>query len=191
MTLLSPDPSAPVIGQERLPFPARAARRRDLTARVIDFYADESSALDEREYDDWLALLDSSFVYQVPVPLLREDPSLPRHSTHAMLFEATKHTLTLKLGRTHQQHAWSDRPGATTRHFVSAVRVFATDSASDFRVESNVLATWNRGPQESVMMPAARQDVLRLTDSQEFLLVRRRVLLDAEVPNHYQLSLIY
>ncbi len=191
MTLLSPEPGAPVLAQERLPFPERAARRRDLTAAAAEFLADESAALDEREYDDWLAMLDPSFVYQVPVPLLREDPSLPRHSTHAMLFEATKHTLTLKLGRTHQQHAWSDRPGATTRHFVTGVRVFETDTGTDLRVDSNVLATWNRGPQESVMMPAARQDVLRPTGPGQFVLLRRRVLLDAEVPNHYQLSLIY
>ncbi|HEX4790906.1 MAG TPA: aromatic-ring-hydroxylating dioxygenase subunit beta [Actinospica sp.] len=174
---------------ERLPFPEPGERRRDLGPQVAEFYTDESAALDERRYADWLGLLAEGFAYQVPVPLLREDPRLPRHSERALLFEATKRTFAMKFGRVGRHYAWSDRPGANVRHFVSGVRVFATASGA-LRVHSNVLACWNRGPAESATVSAERLDLLRQDGPGEFAILRRRVLLDAEIPTHEQLSII-
>lgn len=174
---------------EREPFPEPGARRRELGPEVAEFYTDESAALDERRYGDWLGLLAEGFVYQVPVPLLREDPALPRHSERALLFEATKHVFAMKLGRVGRQYAWSDRPGANIRHFISGVRVHDT-ARGDLLVYSNVLACWNRGPSESATVSAARHDVLRRLGPGGFTLLRRRVLLDAEVATHEQLSII-
>lgn len=175
---------------ERLPFPDRGARRRDLTAAVTDFYADEAAALDENRPDDWLSLLAPGFVYQVPVPLLREDPALARHSDRAMVYEATKQIMAMKLGRVGKHYAWSDRPGASVRHIVGGIRVFGTGRQDDLRVDSNVIATWNRGIEESTLVSAGRQDVLRHLGGEEFLLLRRRVLLDTEVATYQQLSII-
>ncbi|MEU9340270.1 aromatic-ring-hydroxylating dioxygenase subunit beta [Streptomyces sp. NPDC048278] len=171
------------------PFPGRGARRADLDAELTAFYTEESAALDEGRADDWLALLAEPFVYQVPVPLLREDPALPRHSERAMLFEATKKIFAMKLGRAGLQHAWSDRPAAATRHFVGAVRVFALDRPRLLRVDCNVLATLARG-HETALAVAARHDVV-VRGSDGLRLLRRRVLLDAEVSTHAQLSLIF
>lgn len=175
---------------ERQPFPEPGLRLRGFGTQVAEFYADESAALDERRYADWLGLLAEEFAYQVPVPLLREDPQLPRYSERALLFEATKRTLAMKLGRVGKHYAWSDRPGANTRHFVSGVRVYATPTDGLLRVHANVLACWNRGPGESALLTAERQDLLRRQGAVDFLVLRRRVLLDAEVPTHEQLSII-
>jgi 3-phenylpropionate/cinnamic acid dioxygenase small subunit len=175
---------------ERLPFPGRGARRRDLTAAVTEFYTDEAAALDENRPDDWLEMLAPGFVYQVPVPLLREDPALARHSDRAMVYEATKHIMAMKLGRVRKHYAWSDRPGASVRHVVGGVRVYDTGRRGDLRVDSNVIATWNRGIEESTLVSAGRQDVLRHLGGERFLLLRRRVLLDTEVATYQQLSII-
>ena len=175
---------------ERLPFPERGARRRDLTAAVNEFYTDEAAALDENRPDDWLEMLAPGFVYQVPVPLLREDPKLARYSDRAMLYEATKHIMAMKLGRVGKHYAWSDRPGATVRHIVGGVKVYETDRHGDVRVDSNVIAFWNRGIEESTLVSAGRQDVLRHLGGERFHLLRRRVLLDAEVATYQQLSII-
>jgi 3-phenylpropionate/cinnamic acid dioxygenase small subunit len=174
-----------------LPFPRRGIRRPDLAATVCDFLIEESAALDEGRYNDWLASLAEGFLYQVPVPMLREDPSLPRHSERAMLFEATKRVLSLKLGRVGLRHAWSDRPGGATRHFVGSVRVFETTEAGRFRVDSNVLASWSRGRGETVFTSAARQDAIEEQPGGTWWLLRRRVLLDVEVATHEQLSIIF
>ncbi|WFE60216.1 aromatic-ring-hydroxylating dioxygenase subunit beta [Micromonospora sp. WMMD712] len=175
---------------ERLPFPQRGARRRDLTAAVTEFYTDEVAALDENRPDDWLEMLAAGFIYQVPVPLLREDPALPRHSDRAMLYEATKHIMSMKLGRVGKHYAWSDRPGASIRHIVGGVRVHETSRDGELRVDSNVVAFWNRGIEESTVISAGRQDVLRHLGGERFQLLRRRVLLDAEVATYQQLSII-
>ncbi|MGH3633449.1 MAG: aromatic-ring-hydroxylating dioxygenase subunit beta [Mycobacterium sp.] len=179
------------IPSELLPFPRQGIRRPDLTAAVSDFLIEESAALDEGRYNDWLASLADGFLYQVPVPMLREDPSLPRHSARTMLFEATKRVLSLKLGRVGLRHAWSDRPGGVTRHFVGSVRVFETDVPGRFRVDSNVLASWSRGRGETAFASAARQDALEEHQDQTWRLLRRRVLLDVEVATHEQLSIIF
>lgn len=173
------------------PFPGRGRRRPDLTAVVADFLAEESAALDEGRYDEWLACLADDFLYQVPVPMLREDASLTRHSGRAMLFEATKRVLSLKVGRVGLRHAWSDRPAGTTRHFIGSVRVFENHAPGRFRVDSNVLASWSRGRGETVIASAARHDVIDRQQDGTWLLHRRRVLLDVEVPTHEQLSIIF
>lgn len=176
---------------ELLPFPERGARLAELDAAVSHFLVEESAALDERRYDDWLALLAEDFIYQVPVPVLREDPALPRHSDTAMLFEATKHVLALKLGRVGLQYAWSDRPGGIMRHFLSGPRVFGLAEPGTLRVDCNVLGTFNRGPGETAIASALRQDVLATLADGRFQLLRRRVLIDAEVASHLQLSIIF
>lgn len=177
-------------GYEQQPFPGRGTRRRDLAGAVNEFYVDEAAALDEGRVDDWLEMLAPGFIYQVPVPLLREDPHLARYSDRAMLFEATKHIMAMKLGRTDTYYAWADRPGANVRHLVGGVRVFDTDRPGDLRVDSNVIACRNRGVDESALISAGRQDVLRHLGDERFLLLRRRVLLDTEVADHQQLSII-
>lgn len=178
------------VGFERFPFPPRGARRRDLTATVTEFYSDEADALDERRHEEWLEFLAPGFIYQVPVPLLREDPKLPRHSEQAMVFEATKDTLALKFGRVGKHYAWSDRPGANIRHLVSGVKVYETEQPGDYRVDSNVVAFWSRGVDESAMITAGRQDVLRGRGMDRFTILRRRVLIDTEVATYQQLSII-
>jgi 3-phenylpropionate/cinnamic acid dioxygenase small subunit len=179
------------LAYEQLPFPERRGRRRDLSAAVSEFYVDESAALDGGRYTEWLEMLAPGFLYQVPVPLLREDPMLPRHSGRAMLFEATTQTLTMKFGRVGQHHAWSDRPGATMRHIVGGVRVHETDEPGQFLVDSNVFVAWNRGLQESAFASAGREDLVGQDGTGGFRLLRRRVLLDAEVATHQQLSIIF
>jgi 3-phenylpropionate/cinnamic acid dioxygenase small subunit len=185
-------PAEDVLAEE-VPFPERGTRRPDLTVEVTDFLTEESAALDEGRYNDWLDRLASGFLYQVPIPVLREDPSLPRHSEQAMLFEATRHVLSLKLGRVGLRHAWSDRPGGAVRHFIGSVRVFeALDAPKEWwRVDSNVLASWSRGRGETALASAGRQDLLLRHADGSLRLLRRRVLLDVEVATHEQLSIIF
>lgn len=170
-------------------FPERGARRADLDPALTAFLVEESAALDEGRVADWLGVLTEEFVYQVPVPLLREDPGLPRHSDRAMLFEATTSILAMKLGRSGRQHAWADRPAGVTRHFLGGVRVFDTGCAGRLRVDANVLGSFTRG-QDVALVTAARQDVV-VEGGDGYRLLRRRVLLDAEVATTRALSLIF
>ncbi|WP_055631359.1 aromatic-ring-hydroxylating dioxygenase subunit beta [Streptomyces griseoruber] len=189
MTDLIEAPAPPL--PEHLPFPEGGTRRPELDGALRSFFDEESAALDERRHQEWLDLLDPLFLYQVPVPLLREDPSLPRHSERAMLFEATKGVLAMKLGRMGLRHAWSDRPAGVTRHFLGSVRVFALSEPGTLRVDCSVLSTWSRGRDEGAFATVGRQDVVRDLGAGMYRLLRRRVLFDTEVPTHEQLSIIF
>ncbi|MCX4966992.1 hypothetical protein OHA98_19660 [Streptomyces sp. NBC_00654] len=171
-------------------FPDRGTRLPGLDPEITAVLADEGAALDEGEYRRWLDMLDTAFRYEIPVPLLREDPALPRHSRSAVLFEATKRVLELKFGRAALLQAWSDRPPTTTRHFLGSVRVFDSAVAGVVRADANLLVTSNRGATHSVLVSAARQDLLRKRHGR-WVLLRRRVLLDVEVATHEQLSVIF
>ncbi|MFI2264432.1 aromatic-ring-hydroxylating dioxygenase subunit beta [Streptomyces tubercidicus] len=172
------------------PFPDRGARLPLLDAEITAALTEEGAALDEGEHQLWLDLLDPAFRYEIPVPLLREDPALPRHSRSAVLFEATKRVLQLKLGRSGLLQAWSDRPATTTRHFLGTVRVFDAPAAGVVRADANLLVTSNRGTEHTMLVSAARQDLLRERHGR-WVLLRRRVLLDVEVATHEQLSVIF
>jgi 3-phenylpropionate/cinnamic acid dioxygenase small subunit len=172
------------------PFPDRGARLPGLDPEITAVLTEEGAALDEGEHELWLDMLDPAFRYEIPVPLLREDPALPRHSRSAVLFEATKRVLELKFGRVGLLQAWSDRPAATTRHFLGSVRVFAAPAAGTVRADANLLVTSSRGGEHTVLVSAARQDLLRQRRGR-WLLLRRRVLLDVEVPTHEQLSVVF
>ncbi|GAA2325076.1 aromatic-ring-hydroxylating dioxygenase subunit beta [Streptomyces cuspidosporus] len=189
-----PRPAAPfAVRPEELargPFPDRGPRLTGLDAEITAVLTEESAALDEGEHQRWLDMLDPAFRYEIPVPLLREDPALPRHSRSAVLFEATKRVLELKFGRTGLLPAWSDRPATTTRHFIGSVRVFDAPAAEVVRADANLLVTSNRGVEHTVLVSAARRDLLRERDGR-WLLLRRCVLLDVEVATHEQLSVIF
>ncbi|UCM87865.1 aromatic-ring-hydroxylating dioxygenase subunit beta [Streptomyces marincola] len=172
------------------PFPERGERRAALDQEIAAVLADEGAALDEGEHQLWLDMLDPAFRYEIPVPLLREDPALPRHSASAVLFEATKRVFELKLGRAGLLQAWSDRPATTTRHFLGAVRVFDAPAPGVVRADANLLVTSNRGAEHAVLVSTARHDLLR-EHRGRWVLLRRRVLLDVEVATHEQLSVIF
>ncbi|MFE7663816.1 aromatic-ring-hydroxylating dioxygenase subunit beta [Streptomyces celluloflavus] len=186
-------PARPAASPEGLadgPFPGRGARLARLDAEITAVLTEEGAALDEGEHRRWLDLLDPAFRYEIPVPLLREDPALERHSRSAVLFEATKRVLELKFGRAGLLQAWSDRPGTTTRHFLGSVRVFDAPAAGVVRADANVLVTAGRGAGHTVLVSAARHDLLRERHGR-WVLLRRRVLLDVEVATHEQLSVIF
>lgn len=172
------------------PFPDRGPRLPDLDPEITAVLGEECAALDEGEHQLWLDMLDPAFRYEIPVPLLREDPALPRHDRSAVLFEATKRVLELKLGRAGLLQAWSDRPATTTRHFLGLVRVFDAPAPGVVRADANLLVTSNRGVEHTVLVSAARQDLLRERHGR-WILLRRRVLLDVEVATHEQLSVIF
>jgi 3-phenylpropionate/cinnamic acid dioxygenase small subunit len=164
-----------------------------LRTRLLDFLVEESAALDERRYTDWLGLLTDDFVYEVPVPQSREDPALAQHAEGLYLAHESKSFLTMRFTRVESDYAWAERPAAFVRHFVSNVRVLdgaAADGSGRWTVATNVLVTRSRLPEATALSSAGRRDVI--VETQEGLrLQHRAVYLDSELPNDSQTSVIY
>ena len=160
--------------------------------RLSAFLMEESAALDERRYDDWLALLAEDFVYEVPVPLSREDPALPQYADGLYLAHESKSFLAMRFARVGSDYAWAERPAAFVRHFVSNVRVLdgGAEEGGRWTVASNVLVTRSRLPEPTALSSAGRRDVVVETGA-GLRLQQRVVFLDSELPNDSQTSVIY
>jgi 3-phenylpropionate/trans-cinnamate dioxygenase subunit beta len=163
-----------------------------LRTRLTDFLVAESAALDERRYDDWLGMLAEDFVYEMPVPLSREDPGLPQHASGLYLAHESKSFLAMRFGRVSSDYAWSERPAAFLRHFVSNLRLLgeADPDAGRWTVATNVMVVRSRLPEPPVLSSAGRHDLIVATD-EGLRLAHRTVLLDAELPTDSQTSIIY
>jgi 3-phenylpropionate/cinnamic acid dioxygenase small subunit len=167
------------------------AAELELDRLMTRFLVQEAGLLDDRRYDEWLDLLTEDFHYRLPVPLVREDPWLPRYDDRAVLFEATKTGLAFKAGRMGERAAWSDRPHNFQRRFVSNVRAEPGDGgAGVVRVRSNVLMAVAPPGEPPVFVTAGRADSVVL-DGTRPKLAGRTVYLDAEVPTHLQISAIF
>ncbi len=162
-----------------------------LRARLLDFLVEESAALDERRYTDWLGLLTDDFVYEVPVPQSREDPALAQHAEGLYLAHESKSFLSMRFSRVESDYAWAERPAAYIRHFVSNLRVL-DDGAGNGRwtVATNVLVARSRLPEATSLSSAGRRDVIVETP-EGLRLQHRTVFLDSELPNDSQTSVIY
>lgn len=163
----------------------------DLRTRLMDFLVEESAALGERRYDDWLGFLTEDFVYEMPVPVSREDPSLPQHASGLYLAHESKSFLRMRFSRVDSDYAWAERPAAFVRHFVSNLRVAdADEDGSSWTVTTNVMVVRSRLPEPPTLSSAGRRDVIVLT-GEGLRLQHRTVFLDAELPTDTQTSIIY
>jgi 3-phenylpropionate/cinnamic acid dioxygenase small subunit len=169
----------------------RADVGADLRSRLMEFLLEESAALDERRYGDWLGFLTEDFLYEMPVPLSREDPSLPQHASGLYLAHESKSFLSMRFGRVDSDYAWAERPAAFLRHFVCNLRLIdAGEDDSRWTVATNVMVVRSRLPEPPTLSSAGRRDVIVLTD-EGLRLQHRTVFLDAELPNDTQTSIIY
>lgn len=161
------------------------------TARIAEFLFAESAALDEHRHQDWLAMLADDFVYTMPVPRSKEDPHQSPYDETTYLAHESKSYLEMRFARVLSDHAWSERPAAFFRHFVSNVRVLEDDGPDRWTVASNVLVVRSRLPEMTpTLSTAGRHDVI-VAGQDGLLLQRRTVFIDTELPTDSALGVIY
>jgi 3-phenylpropionate/cinnamic acid dioxygenase small subunit len=145
------------------------------------FLQREAAALNDERYDDWLALITEDFDYRMPAPILRDDPTQPRHSDRSLLAWESIHSLRLRFQRIQTDFAWADRPPGFHRRHVTAVRLGERSETGpdDWTVDSDVLVFRTRTPEGSQVTSATRRDVLR-RDHDDLKLARRTIYLDVD-----------
>jgi phthalate 3,4-dioxygenase subunit beta len=147
------------------------------------FLVEEAALLDQRRWQAWLDLLADDIRYVMPVQVttgLRRGPETRERDGMAH-FDDDRHSLGKRVERLTTEHAWTEDPPSRTRHLVTNVRTFATDSAELLRVESALLLFRSRGdtrPPEIVC--AGRIDRLRASGA-ELRLSERRIEVDESV----------
>lgn len=129
------------------------------------FLVAEAALLDARRWCSWLGLLTDDVRYVMPVQVTTTAGVRPRNSNAMAHFDDDLHSLTKRVERLDTEHAWTEDPPSRTRHIVTNILTFATDSAGTLRVESSLLLFRSRGdtrPPEIVC--AGRVDRLRAGD---------------------------
>jgi 3-phenylpropionate/cinnamic acid dioxygenase small subunit len=169
---------------------ARLGTVDDATERAVErFLHYEAELVDDRRFNEWLALFDDELTYRAPVRLWRHD-TREQVDNVACLWNDDKRMLSIRVERIDSGYAWTEQPPSVTRHFVSNVRVFAGHD-DDLHVRSNLLVTRSRGPSSPQdVLPADRFDILRRHDA-SFRIARRTVILDSTDPIAQNLAIFF
>lgn len=117
-----------------------------LIGRIARAYTLEAERLDAGDLTAWLTWVEDGFQYRVPIPVIRDDPSAPRHSATGVLATETKDSIALWASRLSPAlvgAAYSENPPVRTRHFISNVRASGS-AAGVLTATSNVLLTWSK-----------------------------------------------
>jgi 3-phenylpropionate/cinnamic acid dioxygenase small subunit len=158
---------------------ARTARLL-LVHEVAEFLYREAELLDERRYDEWLALLADDLRYWMPmrrnVKYGEEQREFTREGQDIAWFDEGKDTLT----RIH----WAEEPVSRISHLVTNVQIVeATPSVAEARevtVRCRFLIYRNRVETETDILVGKREDVLR-SESEGWRIARRKIILDQNV----------
>jgi len=159
-----------------------------LTQEIAEFLYREAELLDERRYDDWLALLAEDIRYWMPmrrnVPRDQPEREFTREGADVNWFDEGKDTLGRRVAQIQTGIHWAEEPVSRISHLVTNVRlVEATPSAAEARevtARCRFLIYRNRVETETDILVGKREDVLR-RDGEEWRVARRTILLDQNV----------
>ncbi len=149
--------------------------------RLLETLYDEAAALDERRFDDWVAMLEHDLVYTAPIRLTRTGPNRDRDVMRTMYhFHEDYGSILMRTGRL-QKSAWAEDPPSRCRRFVTNVRVGECETAGEYEVVSYLFLERSRGDNpENERMTAERRDVWREVDG-AYKLARREIIVDQSV----------
>lgn len=143
---------------------------------VQDFLVAEAELLDQRRFEEWLALWTDDAAYYVPIRVSRKMPA-PDVVDEIGLFDDNKQSLTLRVRRLGTDVAWAEDPPSFTRRFVTNFRI-EPEEDGDVKVRDYLLLYRSRGGGGTHdLISGEREHVLRVEED-GFRLARRRVVLD-------------
>ncbi len=146
--------------------------------RLLETLYDEAAALDERRFDDWVAMLEDDLLYTAPVRLTRSGPNKDRDVMRTMMhFDDNYSSILMRTGRL-SKSAWAEDPPSRTRRFVTNTRVAECEAAGEYEVSSYLYVERSRfdNPHNETLS-CERRDIWRLVGS-TYKLARREIIVD-------------
>ena len=168
--------------------------RDEQTARLLlkqeieEFLYYEADLLDERRYEDWLALVAEDVRYWMPMRRNVKVDDIEREFTREGLdiswFDEGKETLTRRVRQIQTGIHWAEEPVSRISHMVSNVRLLEASPTWADPVEVTVRCRFliyrNRVETETDILVGKREDLLRRVDGQ-WQIARRKIVLDQNV----------
>jgi len=177
LALLEPTPLPPSVRANRI------AIGSPVYNEILEFLIDEAEMLDNLQLKEWAATLTKDLEYNAPLRRTR-----PTHKQSETVVRTVQHlhedygSIMLRVMRVADtRSAWGEDPPSRTRRFISNVRVYKTDKANEYKVQSYELVTRSRFDFEDFdLIPCERHDIIR-RDGAELKLARREIMLDQAV----------
>lgn len=154
---------------------------------VDHFYRQESQLLQDHRYREWLAMMDSSIDYRVPVTTSTIEGLVARDNELGY-YDEDLTLLTARVAKLESKQSWVEQPPSRLRYFVQVNDIRPHDDEL-IQVVSNVLLfqyRWNMDQH----FTAGRNDLLRPVDGQ-FRVVKRTVMLDRQSAGNQGLSVFF
>jgi 3-phenylpropionate/cinnamic acid dioxygenase small subunit len=164
-----------------------------LTQEIAEYLYAEAELLDERRYDDWLALLADDIRYWMPMRRnVKYGDTTGREFTREgediSWFDEGKETLTRRVRQIQTGIHWAEEPQSRIAHLVSNVQLLeATPDAAaprEVTTKCRFLIYRNRVETETDFLVGKREDTLRRANSpggEGWLIARRKIILDQNV----------
>lgn len=150
-----------------------------LQHRVERFYYDEAALLDDRRYDDWLALFAEDIRYVMPLRTnrIRREWKLEFSGPHeSAYFDEDHASLDMRVRKFASGTNWAEDPPSRTRHLIGNVRIDSSEAGA-IAVRSAFIVYRNRLERQTEVFAGERQDVLR-ADGETFRIAHRHIVLD-------------
>src|SRR5438128_2476431 len=159
-----------------------------LTHEVADFLYREAELLDERRYDEWLALLADDLRYWMPmrrnVKFGEEGREFTREGQDIAWFDEGKDTLTRRVRQTQTGIHWAEEPVSRISHLLSNIQLVEVNPSAaepaEVSVRCRFLVYRNRVETETDILVGKREDLLRRVEG-GWRITRRKILLDQNV----------
>jgi len=155
-----------------------------LLHEIQEFLYAEAELLDERRFDDWLALFADDVHYWMPIRRnvkYGEQEALEETNpaSEVSWFDEGKITLTSRVRQLNTGLHWAEEPLSRVCHIVSNVQLLRV-ALPEVAVKSRFLVYRNRMRDETDFFIGKREDLLRQIDG-EWQIARRKIILDQNV----------
>ncbi len=160
-----------------------------LRDQLEEFLYHEAELMDERRWDEWLALLSDDMTYFMPMKrnVKQGDPATSENTREGLdisWFEDDKWTLAKRVAQLKTGVHWAEEPLSRVCHMVSNVQILEARpdarTAEEVVVKSRFLVYQNRAEYEVHVFVGKKQDLLR-RQGDSWRLARREVHLDQNV----------
>jgi 3-phenylpropionate/cinnamic acid dioxygenase small subunit len=159
-----------------------------LQREIEDFLYREADLLDDRCYEEWLALVADDVRYWMPmrrnVKFGEEEREFTRAGQDISWFDEGKETLTRRVKQILTGIHWAEEPVSRISHMVSNVRLVevnpSPEAPAEVLVRCRFLIYRNRVETETDFLVGKREDLLRRADGQ-WQIARRKIILDQNV----------
>ena len=159
-----------------------------LVQEITEFLYHEAELLDERRYQDWLALLADDIRYWMPmrrnVKYGDSEREFTRSRSDINWFDEGRETLARRVKQIETGIHWAEEPVSRISHLVSNVQIVeaapSVAEAHEVGVKCRFLIYRNRVETETDILVGRREDLLR-RDGEDWRIARRKIILDQNV----------